>query len=100
MNNMKRKTSSGTDVNRGISYQKCCVLRKFLKEFENQDFLKIIIESPENEIEDINCVLMDKVEFIQIKKKEGDRWTKSNLKEEVFKLFVKIFKTRYKITYY
>ncbi|MFX0073052.1 MAG: dsDNA nuclease domain-containing protein, partial [Candidatus Hermodarchaeota archaeon] len=99
MSSQKKITASGTDVNRGISYQKCCVLKKFLKEFNNQNFLKIIIEAPENEIEDINCIFTNRVEFIQIKKMEGDRWTIKNLERRVIKLFLKIYNNLKEIYY-
>jgi len=67
------------------------VISKILEEFQNNQFRYIVIESPENEIEDINCIFEDNIEFQQIKKIDGDRWTLSSLRD-VIKSFYEIFK--------
>ncbi len=52
------------------------------------DFRFIIIESPSNIVEDINCIFDNYIEFQQIKKKDEGQWTKSSIKVVIDHFFI------------
>ena len=52
-----------------------------MENLDQKDFRFIIIESPTNIIEDINCVFDNFIEFQQIKKKMMDNGLKAVLKK-------------------
>ena len=61
-----------------------------MKNLDKKNFRFIIIESPSNIIEDINCIFDTYIEFQQIKKKDEGQWTKSTI-EAVIDHFFRIY---------
>ena len=68
-----------------------------MENLDQKDFRFIIIESPSNIIEDINCIFENYIEFQQIKKKENGQWTKSSIKEVIDHFFLILSEDREEI---
>lgn len=68
-----------------------------MENFDREDFRFIIIESPTNIIEDINCVFDNFIEFQQIKKKDGRQWTSSSILSVIDHMFEIFSEEREKI---
>ncbi len=59
-----------------------------MENLDQKNFRFIIIESPSNIIEDINCIFDNYIEFQQIKKKDEGQWTKSSIEAVIDHFFL------------
>ncbi len=68
-----------------------------MENLDKKDFRFIIIESPSNVIEDINCIFENYIIFRQIKKKDDGHWKLNGIKDTIDHLFEIFSKDREKI---
>lgn len=69
-----------------------------IRELANYDFKYIIVESLYNNIEDINCVYSDKIDFIQIKKREHSVWSRNDIEPIIHHLYSLFKEPKEKLT--
>jgi len=79
--------SSGKDIFEGSAYQVYAAIQLFLNEIDNPSFISLVNESPRNQVEDVNLIFDNKIKFVQIKKRDQNHWTPSEIRDIIYKFF-------------